>query len=268
MLQAVMYGLCMKTPMAAHLLPSVWLLGLAMSSLLVQSVSEIVKLTDGHCPVDRQVSKEECLSAAKLVGAQQDKTSLDGGNDAGMSGRPQGCTIHEQGNVEWWGPSNNAACGSMNYNCVCRTVSETIPGCPKLMASNNVCFTDTVHNAYAGANCFMDQDHLTSGGSCCSSPGVAMIAFFMKDSNCKGRRLDFQEDASQEVMPVETARATERHLRGETTFCSSDVLPACYVGRNFFNNHHRAQLKHGSSICLEKGVRQAILFQKDSRCPS
>jgi hypothetical protein len=77
-------------------------------------------LASGSCPVDRQVSKDDCLAAAQAVGADVSKMHLDGGRDSGMNGRPQGCTLHDDGHVEWWGPSNNAACGSMNYNCVCR----------------------------------------------------------------------------------------------------------------------------------------------------
>ena len=83
-----------------------------------------VKLTDGQCPSGRQVSKDECLAAAKAVGADASKTQLDGGADAGLNGRPQGCTLHNWGNVEWWGPSDDAACGSLNYNCVCKEAGE------------------------------------------------------------------------------------------------------------------------------------------------
>jgi len=86
--------------------------------------ADFVKLETGQCPSARQVGKEECLAAAKTVGADEDKTSLDGGNDAGNSGRPHGCTIHKwRGNVEWWGPSDDADCGNKNYHCVCRSVA-------------------------------------------------------------------------------------------------------------------------------------------------
>ncbi len=67
-----------------------------------------------------QVSKDECLAAAKAVEPDISKTQLDGGDDSGYAGRPQGCTIHDWGNVEWWGPSDNAPCGNLNYNCVCK----------------------------------------------------------------------------------------------------------------------------------------------------
>ena len=85
-----------------------------------QAAAGAVKLSSGSCPASRQFTKEECLAAAKSVGASASKNALDGGNDAGVNGRPQGCTLHEWGNVEWWGPSNNANCGSLNYNCVCQ----------------------------------------------------------------------------------------------------------------------------------------------------
>lgn len=79
-----------------------------------------VILYSGLCPADRQVSKEDCLAAAKSVGAAAAKVQLDGGRDSGHHGRPQGCTLHRWGNVEWWGPSNNAPCGNLNYDCVCK----------------------------------------------------------------------------------------------------------------------------------------------------
>jgi len=82
------------------------------------------KLETGNCPAPRQVSKSECLAAAKTVGADSSKTALDGGRDAGMKGRPQGCTLHNWGNVEWWGASDNAPCGSLSYNCVCKKESS------------------------------------------------------------------------------------------------------------------------------------------------
>lgn len=84
------------------------------------SDSTYLKLSTGSCPFDRQVSKAECLTAAKSIGAAAGKTQLDGGHDSGMRGRPHGCTLHEWGNVEWWGPSDNAPCGNLNYNCVCK----------------------------------------------------------------------------------------------------------------------------------------------------
>jgi len=77
-------------------------------------------LRSGSCPANKQVSRAECLAAAQAVGADSGKTSLDGGNNGGLNGRPSGCTLHEWGNVEWWGQSDNANCGSLNYNCVCR----------------------------------------------------------------------------------------------------------------------------------------------------
>ena len=80
------------------------------------------RLASGSCPAERQVSKYECLAAAKAVDPDISKTHLDGGSDSGMNGRPQGCTIHDRGAVEWWGPSDNAPCGNMNYNCVCKMV--------------------------------------------------------------------------------------------------------------------------------------------------
>jgi len=79
-----------------------------------------VKLTSGRCPLKLQVSKEDCLAAAKSVGAKNWKTQLDGGSDSGLRGRPHGCTLHNWGNVEWWGQSDNAECGHWNYNCVCK----------------------------------------------------------------------------------------------------------------------------------------------------
>lgn len=84
------------------------------------AAEEYVRLATGSCPADRQVSKEECLAAAKSIGAAGAKTHLDGGDDAGLRGRPQGCTLHDWGAVEWWGPSDNAACGSLSYSCVCK----------------------------------------------------------------------------------------------------------------------------------------------------
>jgi len=86
-----------------------------------------VKLTSGHCLPDLQVSKEECLAAAQTVGASSGKTQLDGGRDSGLWGRPHGCTLHNWGNVEWWGHSNNAECGHWNYNCVCREEPTAAP---------------------------------------------------------------------------------------------------------------------------------------------
>jgi len=76
-------------------------------------------LRSGSCPANKQVSRSECLAAAQAVGADSGKTSLDGGETGGLNGRPSGCTLHEWGNVEWWGQSDNANCGSLNYNCVC-----------------------------------------------------------------------------------------------------------------------------------------------------
>merc|ERR1712187_436870 len=79
-----------------------------------------VKLIEGTCPPDRQVSKEDCLTAAKSVGAKPWVVRL-GGDDSGMVGRPQGCTLHRGGNVDWWGNSRgNAPCGSLDYFCVCK----------------------------------------------------------------------------------------------------------------------------------------------------
>jgi len=79
-----------------------------------------VLLTSGRCPVNQQVSKDECLAAAKSVGASAAKTQLDGGVDSGLNGRPHGCTLHGWGNVEWWGTSDDAPCGNLNYDCVCK----------------------------------------------------------------------------------------------------------------------------------------------------
>jgi len=76
-------------------------------------------LRSGSCPANRQVSQSDCVAAARAVGAN--RNSLDGGAPGGLNGRPSGCTLHEWGNVEWWGQSDNANCGSLNYNCVCRT---------------------------------------------------------------------------------------------------------------------------------------------------
>lgn len=84
--------------------------------------SSYVSLSTGRCPVERQVSKEKCLQAAKAVGALVSKTRLDGGADSGMRGRPHGCTLHRSGNVEWWGHSDNAPCGNLDYDCVCKDV--------------------------------------------------------------------------------------------------------------------------------------------------
>merc|ERR1719436_597938 len=70
------------------------------------SKSLYVKLIDGICPIDRQVSKSDCLAAAKSVGALPWVIRL-GGNDAGLHGRPHGCTISSGGKVEWWGRSGN-----------------------------------------------------------------------------------------------------------------------------------------------------------------
>jgi hypothetical protein len=84
---------------------------------------EYLRLARGSCPIAQQVSKDDCLAAAIAVGADASKTHLDGGNDSGYGGRPQGCTMHDNGNVEWWGPSDNAPCGNLNYNCVCKTAA-------------------------------------------------------------------------------------------------------------------------------------------------
>lgn len=98
----------------------------AISALMLRR--PFVKLTSGSCPQDRQVSKEVCLAAAKTLGADASKTHLDGGSDEGLKGRPQGCTLHSGGNVEWWGPSD-AVCGSLNYACVCRKPDVEFIGC-------------------------------------------------------------------------------------------------------------------------------------------
>jgi len=82
-------------------------------------VASYVVLTSGSCPIDRQVAKVDCLDAAKMVGAEASETQVRG-SDAGANGRPQGCTLHRGGNVEWWGPSNNAPCGSLSYDCICK----------------------------------------------------------------------------------------------------------------------------------------------------
>merc|ERR1712187_308931 len=76
--------------------------------------TQYVKLTEGTGPACRQVSKEDCLAAAKIVGATPWLRRI-GGSDSGMAGRPQGCTLHQGGSVEWWGSSEgNAPCGSVN----------------------------------------------------------------------------------------------------------------------------------------------------------
>jgi len=107
------------------------------SRFLAESSTEpngpYVKLTSGHCLPHLQVSKEDCLAAAKSVVDEMTgswawiwqwlvgrKTELDGGRDSGYRGRPHGCTLHNGGNVEWWGHSDNAECGHWNYNCVCK----------------------------------------------------------------------------------------------------------------------------------------------------
>merc|ERR1712066_1140828 len=92
---------------------------------------EYVKMSSGTCPEDRQVSKEEGLAAAQELGS--DKTKLANVNERGLRGRPAGCTIHNWGNVDWWGPSDNAPCGSLNYNCVCQKkyVKMSSGSCPK-----------------------------------------------------------------------------------------------------------------------------------------
>merc|ERR1712039_389024 len=140
-------------------------------------------------------------------------------------------------------------------------------GAPDIVASleTRTCFKDMLHNEYAGPNCFMDQDHLSSTATCCSSQGVKMMAFYLKDSACE-RRLEIQDTAAEgEERDVASMKNGNRFLQS-TELCFTSVLSECYVGQNFFNNHHRAHLKHGSSICVG-GARQAVLFQKEDRCP-
>merc|ERR1712228_1006148 len=105
--------------------------GQESSAFTTFTKDQYVKMSSGTCPEDRQVSKEECLVAAQKLGS--DKTTLHNVNVKGLRGRPAGCTIHDWGNVEWWGPSDNAPCGSLNYNCVCQKkyVKMSSGSCPK-----------------------------------------------------------------------------------------------------------------------------------------
>jgi len=91
-------------------------------SNLDKTLDGIVKLTSGSCPADNQFTKAGCLDAAKAVGADTNKTALDGGADGGLNGRPAGCTMNG-GSVEWWGASDNAACGSLGFACVCKDLA-------------------------------------------------------------------------------------------------------------------------------------------------
>jgi len=104
------------------------------------------KLTGGICHPGYQVDKDQCLAAAKSVGADKSKTNLDGGDDNGGAGTPGGCTIHRvHGNVEWWGvglPKNDGSCGDYDRDCVCSQDYELLRSgyCPlDLQVSQGFC---------------------------------------------------------------------------------------------------------------------------------
>lgn len=75
-----------------------------------------VLLKHGVCPMDRQVSREDCLKAAKSVGAPDTATDVANGD----KGAPSGCLLGTKGDIAWFEPSDDGpACGTMEYNCVC-----------------------------------------------------------------------------------------------------------------------------------------------------
>eukprot|EP00930_Biecheleria_cincta_P059309 TRINITY_DN45056_c0_g1_i1.p1 TRINITY_DN45056_c0_g1~~TRINITY_DN45056_c0_g1_i1.p1 ORF type:complete len:1286 (+),score=154.18 TRINITY_DN45056_c0_g1_i1:116-3973(+) len=103
-----------------------------ITSPAAQAVLVYTLLTTGKCPNSRQISKADCLVAAKTVGADVNKSHLDTVDNVGRNGRPQGCTLHRSGNVEWFGSSDSSDCGSLNYDCVCKseapmTAPDSIP---------------------------------------------------------------------------------------------------------------------------------------------
>lgn len=84
----------------------------------------IVRLSSGKkCPKELWVSKEDCLDAAKKVGATDRRLSTSEWNSNG----PGGCTIHPRsGNVEWW-EYGSSACGKGGYDCVCHLKPPDTP---------------------------------------------------------------------------------------------------------------------------------------------
>jgi hypothetical protein len=148
-----------------------------------------VKLTSGQCPADRQYSKAECLEAAKSAGANDyilySKTSLDGGADGGLNGRPQGCTLNGN-NIEWWGASDNAPCGNLGFNCICKGadgaefVSSTgyegyvVDGSTSLSASRS----PDGHTRFSGS---VAVPNPTSSTSVTDSQRKASVMFYYKN---------------------------------------------------------------------------------------